>query len=149
MLTVGSISREEASLRFPFLADKISGRRRAIKEFTHFSPDYVFWIYPDGELHDAKDAHKKNVPKGYQHILEDEPEYGGFLRGRLASNQGDPIIVVYCRPDALSDDLLKIEQLLDGISQLPLPVASDTLIVSDNADIYGTISDLEARLSTL
>jgi len=109
----------------------------------------VFWIYPDGELHDAKDAHKKNVPKGYQHILKDEPEYGGFLRGRLASNQGDPIIVVYCRPDALSDDLLKIEQLLDGISQLPLPVASDTLIVSDNADIYGTILDLQARLSTL
>ena len=146
MLTVGSISREEAASKFPFLAECFSGRRGAIKEFTHLAPDFVFWIYPDGELHDAKEAHRANVPDGYEYILKDEPDYGGFLRGRLASNHGDPLLVVYCRLEALSQDSQKLEQFLDGISQLPVPVGSDTLVVSDNADIYGTVLDLETRL---
>jgi len=110
------------------------------------APDFVFWIFPDGELHDAKDAHRANVPSGFEHILKDEPDYGGFLRGRLASNHGDPLCVVYCRAEALSHDQEKLEQFLDGITQLPIPVDEDTLVVSDNADIYGTLFDLEARL---
>ena len=146
MLSEGSISRESATSKFPFLAEHFSGRRRAIKEFTHLAPDFVFWIYPDGELHDAKDAHRSNVPSGYEYILRDEPEYGGFLRGRVASNHGEQLVVVYCRQDALIDDSEKIEQFLDGISQLPIPLKGDVLVVSDNADIYGTVSDLEARL---
>lgn len=149
MLTEGSISREDAASLFPFLAESFSGRRRAIKDFTHLAPDYVFWIYPDGELHDAKDAHRSNVPRGYEYILRDQPEYGGFLRGRVASNHGEQLVVVYCRQDALVSDAHKLEQLLDGISQLPIPVEHDILVVSDNADIYGTVSDLEARLLSL
>ena len=34
----------------------------------------------DGRLHDARDAHARNVPKGHEYILDDEPDYGGFLR---------------------------------------------------------------------
>ena len=26
-----------------------------------------------------------NPPKGHEHIVHDEPDYGGFLRGRVAS----------------------------------------------------------------
>ncbi len=147
MLTVGSVPRDVAASKFPFLAERFSGRRRAIKEFTHLAPDYVFWIFPDGELHDAKDAHRANVPSGYEHILDDEPDYGGFLRGRLASNHGDPLVVVYCRPESLATDRAKIEQFLDGVSQLPVPLAEDVLVVSDNADIYGTLLDIESRLT--
>ena len=147
MVTVGSISRDEAAAKFPFLAAQFSGRRKAIKAFTHFAPDYVFWIYPDGELYDAKDAHRKNVPAGYRHILDDEPDYGGFLRGRLASNHGDQLLVVYCRPESLATDHAKMEQFLDGVSQLPVPVSEHTLVVSDNADIYGTLTDIENRLT--
>jgi hypothetical protein len=147
MITIGSVSRDTASEKFPFLAEHFSGRRRAIKDFTHFTPDYVFWIYPDGELHDAKDVHRSNVPSGFECILDDEPDYGGFLRGRLASNHGDQLLVVYCRPEALATDRAKIQQFLDGISQLPVPVADDVLIVSDNADIYGTLIDIEERFT--
>lgn len=146
MLTVGSVTREEATKNFPFLAKKFSGRRKAIKAFTHLAPDYVFWIYPDGSLHDAKDAHRKHTPKGYAHILDDEPDYGGFLRGRLASNYGPPLIVVYCRETALAEDPAKISQLLTGLEQIPLPIDPTTLIISDNADIYGTLADLYHRL---
>jgi len=149
MITVGSISRSVASEKFPFLAKKFSGRRNTIKDFTHLAPDFVFWIYPDGELFDAKDAHRRNVPKGHEHILRDEPDYGGFLRGRVASNFGDQLIVIYCRPEALATDRRKMEQFLNGISQLPVPHAADALVISDNADIYGLVSDIESRLEQI
>ncbi len=146
MISVGSKSREDAAKLFPFLAAKYKGRRRAIKDFTHANPDFVFWIYPDGALFDAKDAHKKNVPKGYEHILDDEPDYCGFLRGRIAGNGGPQLIVVYCREDALAFDGETLKQFLMGIEQLPVPVEVDALVVSDNGDIYGTLRDLRVRL---
>ena len=145
MVTVGSVGREKASRRFPFLAERFSGRRRAIKEFTHLAPDFVFWIFPDGQLYDAKEAHRENVPIGLEHILDDEPDYGGFLRGPVASNHGDQLVVIYCRPEVLAYEPDRIGQLLDGLSQLPVPLADDALVVSDNADIYGTVADLEER----
>ncbi len=146
ILTQGSVSREEASEWFPFLAPRYKGRRKAIKEFTHTAPDFVFWIFPDGELFDARDAHRKNYPRGYQHILDDEPDYGGFLRGRLATNyQGQQLLVVYCRQDALLSQITKITQLLEGLAQLPVPLHDNALVISDNGDIFGLLSDVQAR----
>jgi len=110
MITVGSVSREEAAKRFPFLAETVSGRRKAIKEFTHREPDFVFWIYPDGRLHDARRSHRDNVPRGYESIVDDEPDYGGFLRGRLASFADDQLVVVYCREEALAVAGEKLDQ---------------------------------------
>jgi len=148
MITVGSVSREEAARKFYFLQD-IKGRRKAINEVTHKDPDFVFWIYPDGRLFDAKDAHIRNYPKGYRWILDDEPDYGGFLRGRVAQTIDGQFVAVYCRPEALAYDAAKIGQFLDGISQLPVPIADDALVISDNGDIYGTLRDMEARLTQL
>jgi hypothetical protein len=145
MLTLGSLSREEAATRFPFLAPRFSGRRRAIKDFTHRDPDYVFWIFPDGTLFDARDAHRTNVPRGYEHILLDEPDYGGFLRGRVASDGDDQLIVVYCLPEALAYAGEKLNQFLAGIGQLPVPTSDETLVISDNGDIFGTLHDLNKR----
>ena len=147
MVTVGTITRKEASESFPFLAKKYRSRRKAIKEFTHLSPDYVFWIYPNGSLFDGKDSHKKNTPKGYEYILDDEPDYCGFLRGRVASNYGPQIIVVYCRKQALVNDQEKMKQFIEGISQLPIPIDEQALVISDNADIYGTVNDIKSRFS--
>jgi hypothetical protein len=149
MITVGSVSREEAARKFYFLQENIKGRRRAINEVTHKDPDFVFWIYPDGRLFDAKDAHIRNYPKGHRWILDDEPDYGGFLRGRVARSLDDQFIVVYCRPETLAYEPGKISQFLDGINQLPVPVADDALVISDNGDIYGTRSDMESRLTEL
>lgn len=145
MLTVGSVSREAAAARFPFLAAKVSGRRNRIKEFTHRDPDFVFWVYPDGRLHDARRSHRDNVPRGYEAILDDEPDYGGFLRGRVASLGGDQLVVVYCRPEALAAPGPKLDQLLAGLSQLPIPLHDGALVVSDNGDLYGTVADLCER----
>lgn len=145
MITVGSVSREAAAARFPFLAAKVSGRRNRIKEFTHRAPDYVFWIYPDGRLHDAKRSHRDNVPRGYESILDDEPDYGGFLRGRVASLGRDQLVVAYCRPEALAMPGQKLRQFLQGLSRLPVPLDDQALVVSDNADIYGTVADLFQR----
>ncbi len=149
MITAGSISRSEAADRFDFLAEKVRGRRTALKEFTHTDPDFVFWIYPDGRLFDAKDAHRKNCPKGHENILDDEPEYGGFLRGRVATRLEHQLIVVYCREDALYSDAGRMAQFLKGITRLPVPLDPGALVVSDNADIYGTLADIEERLRDL
>ena len=149
LITVGSISREKASEIFPFLQEKYRGRRKEIKGFTHSFPEFVFWIFPNGNLFNAKDAHKKNLPRGYEHILNDEPYYGGFLRGRLARQFEEQIIVVYCDSEVLNSSIEKIEQFLKGISEIPLPINKNTLVISDNGDIYGSINDIEKRQETL
>jgi hypothetical protein len=145
MITVGSVTRAEIAQVFPFLAEKFSGRRNAIKELTHGRPDFVFWVFPDGRLHDARDAHARNVPKGHEGILDDEPDYGGFLRGRVVTSRGKQLIVVYCRSEALAAAGSKLTQFLRAMRQMPVPVADDALVISDNADIYGTLMDLEER----
>jgi len=145
MISVGSVSRDEATLSFPFLAARFRGRRNAIKDFTHRDPDFVFWIFPDGRLFDARDAHRRNLPRGHEHILEDEPEYCGFLRGRVASDGEAQLVVVYCSEEALAASGPKITQLLSGLRELPVPLADTALVISDNGDIYGTISDLSTR----
>jgi hypothetical protein len=145
MITVGSVAREAAEQSFPFLAEKYSGRRRAMKEFTYRDPDFVVWIYPDGRLHDARASHAKNVPRGYVHIVDDEPDYGGFLRGRVASLFEDQLIVIYCKEDALAASGEKLTQFLRGLSQAPVILRDDALVISDNGDIYGTLADVMAR----
>lgn len=55
------------------------------------------------------------------------------------------LIVVYCRSELLAENTQAVHQLLTGLSQVPLPVADDALVVSDNGDIYGTVRDLWAR----
>lgn len=47
MIKVGSIQRAELATTFHFLGARFSGRRRAMKDLTHASPDFVFWIFPD------------------------------------------------------------------------------------------------------
>ncbi|HEY7371956.1 MAG TPA: hypothetical protein VIF57_07230 [Polyangia bacterium] len=145
MITVGSIAREALAQVFPFLAERYAGRRGAIKELTHGRPDFVFWAYPDGRLHDARDAHARNVPRGYEHILDDEPDYGGFLRGRIVTARGKQLVVVYCRPEALAAPGPQLSQFLRAMRAVPVPLADDAIVVSDNADLYGTLADLEDR----
>lgn len=147
MLSLGSVPRERLAVDFPYLAERYPGRRNAIKALTHAQPDFVFWIYPDGRLHDARDAHARNVPKGHAHILDDEPDYGGFLRGRLVSANGWQLVVVYCRAEALAVAGGPLDQLLRGLAALPVPLSSQAVVISDNADLYGTVADLQDRQS--
>ncbi|WP_344664305.1 hypothetical protein [Catenulispora yoronensis] len=140
------MARDVAAERFGFLAGRVRGRRNAVKDFTHAAPEFVFWIFPEGALFDAKDAHRKNVPRGYEYILDDEPDYGGFLRGRLArSVDGFQLVVVYCRSEALIAAGRPLSQLLTGLRQLPVPLDQDALVISDNGDLYGTVEDLMVR----
>ena len=150
MITVGSIPRESEAARFPLLAPRFRGRRNALKDFTHRAPDFVFWIHPDGTLFDARDAHRSNVPRGFDYILEDEPDHGGFLRGRIATSiAGHQLIVVYCRSESLAASAEKISQLLAGLQQVPVPIQTDALVISDNADMYGTLQDLTLRFGRI
>jgi hypothetical protein len=145
MITVGSITREEASRTFDFLAEGFRGRRTAIRDLTHGVPEFVFWICPDGRLHDAKTSHRAHPPRGYEHIVKDEPDYGGFLRGRVVRYAGHQLIAVYCRSEALASPTRSLRQFLEGLDKMPMPIDDSALVVSDNADIYGTVADLWER----
>lgn len=145
MITVGSISREQASQVFDFLAEGFRGRRTAIRNLTHGTPEFVFWIYPDGRLHDARASHCSNPPRDYEHIVDDEPDYGGFLRGRVVRYTGHQLIAVYCRSEALATATPSLRQFLTGLDQMPIPIDDSALVVSDNADIYGTVFELWER----
>lgn len=124
MITLGSVSREAAAKRFDFLAPRVPGRRNAIKEFTHRDPEYVFWIFPDGRLHDARRSHRDNVPRGCEWILSDERDYGGFLRGRLASLGGDQLVVVYCREETLAAAGPRLDQFSPGFRSCRCPCST-------------------------
>ena len=130
MITVGSVSRDSAAALFPFLAEHFPGRRSAIRELTHRDPEFVFWIYPDGMLHDARRSHRDNVPRGHEHILKDEPDYCGFLRGRVVRLGDHQLIVVYCRPEALASAGPAVQQLMSGLERLPIPVNDNALVIS-------------------
>jgi hypothetical protein len=145
LITVGSVSRDAAAARFPFLAARARGRRTALREFTHRDPELVFWVTPDGDLVDARRSHLHNPPRGFEHILHDEPDYGGFLRGRVARSDDGQLVVVYCRAEALAEGGPAVHQLLLGIDAAPIPIDEDALVVSDNADVYGTVADLRGR----
>lgn len=145
IITLGSVSREDAAQIFDFLAPRFPARRAAIREFTHRDPDYVFWISPQGELHDARDSHLKNPPRGFEHIVHDEPDYGGWLRGRVASLLEDQLIAVYCREQALAQSGKQLAQFLRGMEQIPIRIPDETLVISDNGDLYGTLADLFER----
>ena len=147
MITVGSLSRDEAAELFPFLREHCPGRRNAIRDITHRDPEFVFWIFPDGYLHDAKRSHRDNVPRGHEHILKDEPDYGGFLRGRVVRLGDRQLVVVYCRSDLFVMAGPRLDQFLRGMEQIPVPLDEDALVISDNADIYGTMADLWERAS--
>ncbi|MEO0425394.1 MAG: hypothetical protein AAF184_23880 [Pseudomonadota bacterium] len=117
-----------------------------MKAFTHTSPGFVFWVSPEGSLIDARDSHLKNPPKGRRDILRDEPDYGGYLRGRVATSiDGIQLVAVYCRPQALSGSAPGVSQLLSGLDELPVPLQSQAMVVSDNGDLYGTVADLRRR----
>jgi hypothetical protein len=77
--------------------------------------------------------------------LDDEPDYGGFLRGRVVTSRGKQLIVVYCRPEELAVPGPKLSQFLRGVREVPVPLSDDAVVISDNADLYGTLTDLEDR----
>jgi hypothetical protein len=86
--------------------------------------------------------------RGYEHILQDEPDYGGFLRGRIASLFEDQLIVVYCREEALAVAGEKLTQFLKGLALVPVFVSEAALVISDNGDLYGTVADVRDRGQT-
>lgn len=107
-----------------------------VGETFHIVHDLVLKCALSGSLHT-----RRGTPGSVK--LRESPR---LSRGFTLLNYGSQLIVVYCRPEALASDRGKVEQFLDSISQLPIPPAPDALVVSDNADFYGFIADIEARL---
>lgn len=65
-----------------------------IRIITHSKPTLVYWISPNGDIIDAKDAHVENPPDGDRSILSDKI-HKGYIRGRAAFIGDILYIVVY------------------------------------------------------
>ena len=65
--------------------------------------------------------------------------------GSVSRFPGRQLIVVYCRPEVLAEPGWKLTQFLRGIRDLPVPLSDKAIVISDNADLYGTLNDLEDR----
>lgn len=144
MISVGSLSRERIAESSPFLAPKFRGRRNAIKELTHVRPDSSFGSIPMA-VFTTPETHTPATCRGHEHLVDDKPDYGGFLRGRIVASRGRQLVVVYCRPAALAVPGPALTQFLRGIDGVPVPLAGDTIVISDNADLYDTLADLAER----
>ena len=72
------------------------------------------------------------------------PTTAGFLHGRVAPCDAGQLIV-YCRSPALAASGPQLDQFFTGVQQLPVPIEEVALVISDNADIYGTPRDLLDR----
>ncbi|MGD1841629.1 MAG: hypothetical protein ACFB0B_12140 [Thermonemataceae bacterium] len=146
MITVGSVSREEATQRFYFLERRFTGRKKAIQDFTHAHPEFNFWIDPTGKLWDAREAQRHRINKLPTDLPENVMQESDFLKGHLARQFEDQIIIVHCDQEALIDNQRKLKQLVVGIAQIPVFIHKDALVISDQGDLYGTLEDIERRL---
>lgn len=52
---------------------------------------------------------------------------------------------MYCRAEGLARAGGSLTQLLRGLDGLPVPLDVLAIVVSDNADLYGTFADLRER----
>ncbi len=66
----------------------------AIRTITHSQPLLVFWVTPEGEVLDARDAHHDNPPHGDRSVLAHRT-HKGHLRGRAAFIGNRLYIVIY------------------------------------------------------
>jgi hypothetical protein len=67
---------------------------KAIRAITHKEPLLVFWVSPDGDVIDAKNAHFDNPPDNDKSILSHKT-HKGYLRGRSAMIEDVIYIVIY------------------------------------------------------
>jgi hypothetical protein len=144
-VTVGSVPREVAAERLPFLAAEYRGRQRAIREVTHTRPELLFWIDPDGHLTDARDSHQQHPPRGFEHLVGDEPGDGGSLRGWIARFRDEQLVVVCVEGESLVCGPA-VRQLLRGLATVPVPLGDTALVIGHAGDLYGTLADLADRL---
>lgn len=66
----------------------------AIRAITHSQPLLVFWVMPEGEVLDAREAHHDNPPHGDRSVLAHRT-HKGHLRGRAAFIGDHLYIVIY------------------------------------------------------
>ena len=82
---------------------------------------HVYALTSSQSLHETLDLFltREAAEAELREILEDEPDYGGFLRGRIVTFRGRQLVVVYCRPTALAAPGPTLTQFIRGLSAVP------------------------------
>lgn len=145
MITVGSVSREDAARWFPFLSPSAPGRRTAMRDFTHRDPEFVFLDLSRRAALRRETQPSREPAEGLRAHHRRRTGLRWLPSRSRRTTRRPPLIVVYCRSEALAEHGPAVAHLLAGLSRIPSPIDDDALVVSDNADIYGTVADLAAR----
>lgn len=142
-ITVGSIKRKDATIKFPFLSDKLTRieTKRATQNLSSNDYNCFFKIKPDGNIHTILDI--KNCSEIYK--SKENINLNDFLFVQIIEMVHEQLIVVFYRVDEIAFPSLKGKQLIEGIKKVGLSIHKDTLVISDEGDIYGNLIDIANR----
>lgn len=143
-ITVGSLTRKEAAERYPFLANEYTRLQtwRAIQALSSDVANRIFRICPDGTLYTGLDliSFQRAVSKKI-----DPKEFDDCIVLQAISLVHGQLFIVYFQVDALARKSPELEQVVIGLTKLPIYVSENSLVVSDQGDIYGIVADLFER----
>jgi len=142
-ITVGSFSREQAAVRFPFLAH---GRtrlhtQRAVQQLTSTDLNYYYRIREDGSIHSQLNLN--NLERFEQ--TGERVDYESFLLVQIISMIQGQLVIAFSQREELAFPGPRVVQLYRGIEQFSVQVYETALVISDEGDIFGLFADFVAR----
>jgi hypothetical protein len=142
-ITVGSISREAAAMRYPFLAEtcRRTATQAAIQSLATTEPNYFFSIRVDGTIQSLL-----NLNELQAHTVGRTAESDDLLLLQvLGMTQGQLMITFLLDADALAQPGPRLGQFVAGVQNISIPLDHAAFVISDEGDLYGTLSDVIGR----
>ncbi len=112
---------------------------KAIKAITHKEPLLVFWVNPEGNVIDAKNAHFDNPPNNDKSVLSHKT-HKGHLRGRAAKIGNIIYVVIYGDLNIYQEALLKksypkiLRSILNKNKILTQDDINSTIFINENGN---------------
>jgi hypothetical protein len=142
-VTVGSVLRAAAALKYPLLSEDWdrSQTRRAIQKLSSDEPNYFFAISVDGTIRSLLNLNELDDDA----IEQSAGEEGVLLLQVLSMMQGQLIIAFIDDENALVRPGARLTQFVKGMRSISLPLDPSALVISDGGDLYGTLADVLSR----
>jgi hypothetical protein len=145
-VTVGSVNREAAGLRYPFLAEnhRRAATQLAIQSLATTEPNYFFSIHLDGSVHSLLNLNELRA-----HSAGTTADSDDLLLQVLGMTQGQLIITFLLDEDALAQPGPRLNQFVTGVQNISFPLDQSAFVISDEGDLYGTLGDVIDRQQSL
>lgn len=144
-LTVGSVSRDEAEIAFPFLGLKVTREktRRIVQTLASRGESTYFRIDELGKLAGTSKADDLDELAKLPSIPSSSRD--DVLHVQYTPNVHRDLLIVFGLHEELAGSNHIVKQLLAGISAMEPLVSDSALVISDEGDIFGTVADIRNR----